>query len=345
MKPFKALAVITGLVLAVGSGCLLIPVRTSGTLTNLDLADPDSRFIDVLGTQIHYKVYSHRERPGPGSAAPSMLPADTPSGAMARAEPPLIILLHGFGASSFSWRLVAEPLSGYADVVAFDRPAFGLSGRPAKWQGPNPYAPDSQVAIVGAMLSAMGAERAVLVGNSAGGTVAMNFALAYPDRTAGLVLVSPAVYAGGGAPGWIRPLFYLPGVNHVGPLLARRLATGGDEFIASAWYDPARMTADVLPGYRAPLAIAGWERALWELTKASRASGLAKRLDELGMPILVITGDTDRIVPTEQSIRLAGELPDAELVVVPESGHVAHEETPEAFMLAFDRFWQRLDQP
>jgi pimeloyl-ACP methyl ester carboxylesterase len=46
------------------------------------------------------------------------------------------------------------------------------------------------------------------------------------------------------------------------------------------------------------------------------------------MPILVVTGDDDRIVPTKQSVRLAAELPHAELMVVPQCGHLPHEECP-----------------
>jgi pimeloyl-ACP methyl ester carboxylesterase len=55
----------------------------------------------------------------------------------------------------------------------------------------------------------------------------------------------------------------------------------------------------------------------------------------------VITGDDDRIVPTEQSVRLAGELPEAELVVIPNCGHVPHEECPEPFLQAVRQFLNR----
>jgi pimeloyl-ACP methyl ester carboxylesterase len=54
--------------------------------------------------------------------------------------------------------------------------------------------------------------------------------------------------------------------------------------------------------------------------------------------VLVITGDDDRIVPTEQSVRLAGELPNAELVVIPECGHVPHEECPGPTLEAMEAF-------
>jgi pimeloyl-ACP methyl ester carboxylesterase len=56
------------------------------------------------------------------------------------------------------------------------------------------------------------------------------------------------------------------------------------------------------------------------------------------LPILVITGDDDRIVPTEQSIRLASEISNAQLVIIPQSGHVPHEEKPNEFMQAVINF-------
>jgi pimeloyl-ACP methyl ester carboxylesterase len=303
--------------------CTLIPIRTSGTAEAADLADPDSRFIRVEGVELHYKLF-------PFSGSDASVNEGAPR--------PAFLLLHGFGASVYSWREVALALSVWGDVIAYDRPAFGLSERPLRWKGRSPYSPESQVSLAFGLLDALGYERAIFVGNSAGGTVAMNAALARPERVAALVLVSPAVYAGGGAPALVRPLLYFPPINHLGPLLARRIADGGDDFIRSAWHDPSRVSQELLAGYRRPLMVRDWERALWELTKASRASGLAKRLAEFNLPVLVVTGDDDRIVPTEQSIRLASELPNAELVLIPGSGHLAHEESPQEFLAAIDKF-------
>jgi pimeloyl-ACP methyl ester carboxylesterase len=61
--------------------------------------------------------------------------------------------------------------------------------------------------------------------------------------------------------------------------------------------------------------------------------------------VLVITGDTDKIVPTENSIQLAGELPNAALVVIPQAGHVPHEEQPDLFMQAVDEFLRQTLNP
>jgi len=124
----------------------------------------------------------------------------------------------------------------------------------------------------------------------------------------------------------------------VGPLFVRSIRNWGLEFGRSAWHDPSKITDEIWAGYTKPLQAENWDKGLYEVTLASRSLGLDKRLDELQIPVLIITGDDDRIVPTEQSIRLAGELPNAELVVIPNCGHVPHEECPEPFLAAVNSF-------
>ncbi len=313
---------ITGIVLAVLAlivliGPFLIPVPPlENTVPIEQLVDADSKFIEVNGVNVHFKTWGEGE--------------------------PTFILLHGFGASIFSWREVTEPLSQYGTVIAYDRPAFGLTERPLEWEGESPYSPQSQVDIVIGLMDKLGVEKAILVGNSAGGTVSMQVALQHPERVEALILVDAAVYAGGGAPSWSRPLLKTPQMNHVGPLIARQLQAQGDEFINLAFHDPLKVTADILEGYRKPLRAENWDKALWQLTIASQESGLVARLAEITMPTLVITGDDDRIVPTEQSLRLADELPNAELKVIAQCGHLPHEEKPVEFMQAVTEFLSTL---
>ncbi|MCX8023682.1 MAG: alpha/beta hydrolase [Thermanaerothrix sp.] len=275
------------------------------------LAWPDSQFIEINGLKVHYQRY--------GNGSPAM------------------ILLHGFGASTFSWREVIKSLGAHGTAIAFDRPGFGLTERPLSqtWRGENPYTLDFQAELVIGLMDALDIPRAYLIGNSAGGTVALYTALKYPQRVEGLVLVDAAIYRGGGAPPWIRPLLNTPQMDRLGPWFVRSLAgEQGMRFLRSAWHDPSKITDEVIEGYRKPLQARNWDRALWELTKASQASNLAKRLNDVGHPVLVITGDDDRIVPTEDSVRLARELPNARLVVIPNCGHVPQEECPMEFLHA-----------
>jgi pimeloyl-ACP methyl ester carboxylesterase len=254
---------------------------------------------------------------------------------------PAVVLLHGFAASVFSWREVMGSLAQGHTVVAFDRPGFGLTERPlpGEWQGQNPYSAEAQADLTVALMDTLGIDRAVLIGNSAGGTVAVLTALRYPGRVQALVLVDPAIYhSGQQLPGVVRWLLGSPQARRVGPLFVRSIRNWGLEFGRSAWHDPSKITDEIWDGYTKPLQAENWDKGLYEVTLASRSLGLDKRLDEIQVPVLVITGDDDRIVPTEQSIRLAGELLDAELVVVPNCGHVPHEECPEPFLAAVSGF-------
>jgi pimeloyl-ACP methyl ester carboxylesterase len=298
-------------------GPFLVPVPPlEGTKPIEELADADSRFVEINGLRVHYKMSGQGE--------------------------PVFVLLHGFGASLYSWNAVMEPLGDLGTVIAYDRPAFGLTERPLEWEGESPYSPQAQVDLLLGLLDHFGVERAILVGNSAGGTVAMNFTLQHPERVKALILVDPAVYGGGGAPSWTRWLLRTPQMRHLGPLIARQIQTRGPELIRLAWYDPTRISEETLALYKKPLQVENWDRALWELTIASQESDLAERLDEFTLPVLVITGEMDKIVPTEQSVRLAGELPDAQLVVIPQAGHLPHEEQPAAFLEAVKSFAQSL---
>ncbi len=312
MKRVRRIALVVFLVLLLGMlvGPFLVPVPALDTVPTLQLADPDSQFTEVDGLTAHFKSAGSGER--------------------------ALLLLHGFGASVFSWREVMQPLAENATVIAFDRPAHGLTERPlaGEWEGPSPYSVQSQAEQTVGLMDALGIERAILVGNSAGGTVALLTALSNPERVAGLVLVSPAVYSSGGLPGWLNPLLRTPQMRRLGPLLVRSIADWGEQTIYTAWHDPGRVTSEILAGYKKPLQADYWDRALWELTAARDELDLPGRLTELSIPTLVITGDDDRIVPTEQSVQLAGELPNAELVVLPSCGHVPQEECPAAFLEA-----------
>lgn len=317
MKALKIFGIIlASLIVLLLVGPFLVPVPpVEGTRPVSELADADSHFIDVNGLTVHYKQYGTGE--------------------------PVMILLHGFGASTFSWREVMQPLAEYGTVIAYDRPAFGLTERPmpGDWVGESPYGMDAQVKLVIGLMDALGVEKAILVGNSAGGTVATQTALETPDRVVALVEVDAAIYEGGGAPSWVRPLLNTPQMNHLGPLVSRSLAgKPGQDFLLSAWHDPSKLTPEIQAGYRKPLQMENWDRALWQLTQASGGSDAAERLDEITLPVLVITGDDDRIVPTELSLRLADELPNAQLVVIQDSGHLPHEEQPQDFIKAVVEF-------
>jgi pimeloyl-ACP methyl ester carboxylesterase len=292
---------------------LVLPVNHMKNLKPPEaLADPDSQFVEINRIQVHLKVA------GEGK--------------------PVFVLLHGFAASLYTWSEVLDDLAPYGTVIAYDRTGFGLSERPLDWQGLNPYSAEAQVELLISLLDHFGVEQAILVGNSAGGTLAVQAALAHPERVSALILVDPAVYTGGGAPQWLKPVLATAPARRLGILVTRQMLNRGPQLIKLAWHEPARLSEDMLEYYQKLFQVEHWDQALWEYTLASQPAHLAAHLDELKLPVLVITGDDDRIVPTADSIRLAEELPDARLEVIAEAGHVPHEERPLEFMQAVNRF-------
>ncbi len=327
------LAFLAALVLV---GPFLVPIAPlSGVSPARDLAWPGSAWIDVGGLQVHME------------AVADGTPLRTETGAegleLDAAPERAFLLLHGFGANTRSWGSTLPWLSDDALAVAYDRPAFGLTDRPLDgWaRDANPYGPAAQVATAIGVLDELGVERAVLVGHSAGGSIALQTALQHPDRVAGLVLVGAAVYAGGGAPGWSRPLLRTPQLERIGPLLMRQLGgRPGDEFLRSSWADPTRLDDATVEAYRRALSVEGWDRALWELVKASEEPDLVPFLASIGVPVLVVTGAQDAIVPAAQSRDLVRDLTGvpggATFVALEGCGHLPHEECPTAFQAAVE---------
>jgi pimeloyl-ACP methyl ester carboxylesterase len=297
---------------------LLYPVAPlTGTVPERELADTDSRFVEVNGLTVHYKEKGQGE--------------------------PVFILLHGFGASEYSWREVMEPLSGSGRVIAYDRPAFGLTERPIEgnWTGTNPYSVQGNVELLDGLMDELSVDKAILVGNSAGGEVAAAYALEHPERVQELVLVDPAVGNGKGGrfPQWAISLMSLPQIRNLAPVLVRTISGEmGNDTIRLAWHDPARIDPQVYEEYRRPLKANNWDKALYEFTIAGNPVSYSGHLANLTMPVLIITGDDDRIVPTAQSIQLSREIPEAELGVLKDCGHVPQEECPDQFMTSIRAF-------
>jgi pimeloyl-ACP methyl ester carboxylesterase len=312
------LASILGLLLV---GPFLIPVNSSGTLTNVEAANAQfgdkSKFIEVVGHDVHY------------------LTAGDPS------SDRLILLLHGFGANVSTWDLVLDELGDAGFVVAYDRAAFGFTERPESWTGTNPYSAAGQLEVIQALIDEFGAgKEVVILGHSAGGNLAAAFAAQNPEAVDQLILLDPAIYSTGGGSSWLNWIYDIPQLNHVGPALVSSIATSGLDLLNESYYDKSLVTEELKAKYTAPLKITGWEKAFWNYNKAPRTTNVDKQLASISMPTLVITGDTDEVVATADSIRLAGELPNAQLVVIEDCGHLPNEEKSQEFLTAVAGFLQ-----
>ncbi|RCV15732.1 hypothetical protein SETIT_3G081300v2 [Setaria italica] len=368
------------------------------------LADPDSSFFEINGVRLHHKVCSHDDEDSSSDQSSDATVSE--AGRSGIGLP--ILLLHGFGASVFSWSRVMRPLAriAAAKVLAFDRPAFGLTSR-ASWSGDdskplNPYSMAFSVMATLAFIDYLGAEKAVLVGHSAGCLVAVDAYFEAPERVAALVLVAPAIFAPrkgvkdsatgeqeaqkqnvpndeNSPPTLFARIWgaFLKLCKHIAGLVSKmmmvirdvlrslyvkalvaflRSSLGAmlvrwvmDKFgilgVRNAWYDPSKVTDHVIQGYTKPLRSRGWETALLEHTismiidsaSATRVP-VSKRLSEISCPVLVVTGDTDRIVPAWNAERVAHAIPGARFEVIKGCGHLPQEERPEEFLSVVERF-------
>lgn len=287
-------------------GPFLLPLPELDTMSPQQLAGPDDHFASIAGVEVRYR--------DSGSSGEAFL------------------LLHGFGANSRSWVSVMDQLGRHGRAVAFDRIGFGLTERPLEWDGPNPYGTDAQVDLAIGIMDRLGIDKATVVGHSAGAEVATLLALDHPDRVSGLVLESPALGSGPGSVA--RALIATPQGQRIVRFTARRAVDRIDELLESAYHDPDRITDEILEGYLQAVEADDWDKGLAMFSAAPRPGDLRDRLDQVGVPLLFVTGGDDTWVPTEETVQLANRLAAADLDVIPECGHVAHEECPAAFMHA-----------
>ena len=237
--------------------------------------------------------------------------------------------MHGFGANTFSFRELTQPLSELGEVIAYDRPGFGLTERPTSWDGENPYGSIGQDLILDELIETFASGRdVILVGHSAGGTLAAQYAVDNKDAVKGLILISPAILSTGGSPSWLNWIYSIPQLDHLGPLLVSSIASSGMDLLNESWYNKDLITEEVKAGYREPLSVSGWEEGFWEFNRAPRKFDIKDRLDEITIPTLLITGDSDTVVATKDTEVLATMIQNSVLFVIPQSGHLAQEETP-----------------
>lgn len=301
----------------------IIPVETTGTRTYKEVAGEGAEFATAQGIEIFYEKTDFVCKDGRDCS-----------------NPPVIFLMHGFGANTFSFREVTEPLSEFGDVIAYDRPGFGLSERPTSWEGQNPYGSVGQDLILDELIERFASGRdVILVGHSAGGTLAAQYVVDNKDAVKGLILISPAILTTGGSPSWLNWIYSIPQLDHLGPLLVSSIASSGMDLLNESWFNPTLITDEVKAGYREPLDVIGWEEGFWEFNRAPRAFDIRERLDEITIPTLLITGDTDTVVATKDTEALATMIENSVLFVIPQSGHLAQEETPEDTMKAIRVVW------
>ncbi|MHB1194142.1 MAG: alpha/beta fold hydrolase [Longimicrobiales bacterium] len=240
------------------------------------------------------------------------------------------LLLHGYGASSFSWRTWTPFLAERGHVLTVDLKGFGRAPKPADGR----YAPSDQAELVLRLVRERDLARITLVGHSLGGGVALYVALGLRDagehhRLQRLVIVAGAAYR---QP--LPPFVALARHPHLSGLALRAL--GSELVIAQALramvFDTGGITRDQVRGYAAPMRDPGSLGALCASALQILPPDLDRitsRYGEIDVPALLLWGRQDRAVPLWVGRRLAGALPSGTLRVLERCGHMLAEERPE----------------
>jgi pimeloyl-ACP methyl ester carboxylesterase len=287
-------AALLGLALT-ATGCALRQPDLPRAELEARYAAPPSRFEDVLGLRVHLRDS------GPPTA-------------------PAVLLLHGFGASLHAWEDWARELERDHRVLRIDLPGFGLTGPDATGD----YTDARAFAILAALLDRLGIARTALIGSSMGGRIAWGFAASEPGRITRLVLLAPD--------GFESPGLRYDQAPRV-PLLLRLLPyTLPDVLfrpvIAGAFADPATLTPELHARYREMMLAPGVRGAIVARVGQHVLEDPRPRLATLRMPVLLLWGREDRMVPVSNAADYQAVIPQAQLLVLEGVGHVPMEEAP-----------------
>jgi pimeloyl-ACP methyl ester carboxylesterase len=249
-------------------------------------------------------------------------------------EGPPLLLLHGLNGSTFGFRLLTPYLTPHYRTIAIDLMGFGYSDRPQR----RDYSLGAQARLVAGFLDALGIERASVLGHSLGGVVAMHLALEFPERVDRLILASSAsdseTRRGLRSSRLVRPLLPVVAAFTVQNQRFRRMS------LRSACYDPAFVTPELLDGYMAPTRVKGHLRALGSLM-VDRRKDAPIDLSAIRQPTLILWGSSDRWLPPSHGRRLLTLVPNSQMAIIENAGHLVMEEQPEDAARAVIGFLQQ----
>jgi len=235
-----------------------------------------------------------------------------------------LLLLHGLGASSYSWRFAVPEFARDYEVFVPDFPGFGRSEKPWDFD----YSIAGLHAWLMTLMDQLGLKRARMAGNSMGGVIALWTAAERPERVERMALFGTPAYPEN-RPQILWPLSW--------PVIGRLYeAAMGDAtlrwIVKTTFVDQTKITEEMIAEYGEPLKTAHGRRAVAEFIRhAIPADHLerVKRYKHMTTPTLVLVGEADRMVGPKGAERLARDLPNAKYVCLDRCGHAPQEDAPE----------------
>ena len=240
-------------------------------------------------------------------------------------EKPPVILIHGASVNLRDMDIaLGEALSKDRFVVMVDRPGRGYSERPE-----NGHSLEKQAALIKGVADTLDVEGPVVVGQSFGGAVALNYALQYQDEMTGLVLLAPVSHEWGTGVAWYNHAATMP---VLGVLFRRLIIPMYGAFVAKDAVEDSFEPDQPPPNYYNRAGVALLFRAKDFRANASDVVHLEEhiraqqsRYGELRLPVAIATGTADDTVSPEiHSKTLAGEVRGASLTLLPDTGHALH---------------------
>ncbi len=305
MQPIKILA-ITGLLLLLAA-CAHVPAPSAGLEQSLG----EAKIFDYRGVRINYY------EAGQG---------------------PPVILLHGFGASAYAWRFLGPALAKDHRVLTIDLKGFGLSAKPEDGK----YTLRDQADLVAEFIRTRDLHDLVVIGHSMGGGVAL---MAYfkvrgdePARIKKLVLIDSAGYP------QKLPLFIwlaqVPGLGSVtGKLIPPRFAT--TRVLRKCYYHKDRITDEQIDTYAYYGSLPGAREAIVATAQQivpADIEAITSQYHTISVPVLIIWGAEDEVVPVSVGKQFNRDIPNSELVILPECGHMPPEEEPQETIRLITQF-------
>jgi len=255
-----------------------------------------------------------------------------------------VLLIHGLAGVNSDWSRVASALMPDHRLLVPDRPGYGRSGG-------RPMSMMDTADILADTLCRHDAAPAIVVGHSYGGGVAVLLAAHHPSLVSGLVLVAPVGRMGGGR-SWLRQALAWPVMgevtNAVKLFATRRLYPRLRHVAGSLAGQPpqasSRLSHEAFVDERST-----WMPGIWRTTAAEQRSLLREigsietSLSRLRLPTVVVVGALDDVVPPSVAVRIAAEVQRAELVIVPNIGHVVPRDAPDVLVSAIRSVERRAD--
>jgi len=239
-----------------------------------------------------------------------------------------LLMLHGFGSSSYSFHHIVEPLSKKYRVYNFDLKGFGNSPKPKDYR----YSVYDQAVLVSNFIKEHNLTDITLIGHSYGGGVALSLALMDQKNIKKMVLIDPAAYKQ-----YIPSLIRKVQIPFIGPLAFYLLPSSYEvkESYYYAFYDKKKINKTTIKEITNNLskenAKTAYLYAIDDLIPED-ISDVSKRYKYIKIPTLILWGDKDVVIRKSKGYRLNKDLQNSELKIIKNCGHIPHEEKPKTVL-------------